>query len=257
MDEEEEGPLHHALHNFFLQGYVDVKNIEDVRRAGVQFLDVFKTILTNDTASAFETYKGGIPIEYSLKFHIFQVKKELHEFKATNPIRSMETYLIKSSLKLFISYVEQALKIMVMAEMKGKPQDHPTLFALISKFRHYIQCNSLAQVGYFWAHEFLKEFENTLQNNPMLLYNPQHIISIQHLLETTGNEYIMDPKNDPHSASHSFGTACFQAIQILSNYEGKLQAMAMSYHPRLGSQSLLRLIPPDVMQTIHGMSLHT
>ena len=126
----------------------------------------------------------------------------------------------------------------------------------ILKFRHYIQCNSLAQVGDFWAHEFLKEFENTLQNNPMLLYHPQHIISIQHLLETTGNEYIMDPKNDPHSASHSFGTACFQAIQILSNYKRRLQAMAMSYHPRLGSQSLLSLIPPDVMQTIHGMSLH-
>ena len=38
---EEEGPLHHALHDFFLQGYVDVERYEDVRRAGVQFLDVF------------------------------------------------------------------------------------------------------------------------------------------------------------------------------------------------------------------------
>ena len=107
----------------------------------------------------------------------------------------------------------------------------------------------------FGAAEFLKEFENTLQNNPMLLYHPQHIISIQHLLETTGNEYIMNP-NDPHSARHSFGTACFQAIQILTNYKGRLQAMAMSYHPRLGSQSLLSFMPPDVMQNIHAMSLH-
>ena len=163
---------------------------------------------------------------------------------------------VSTTAELFISYVEQALKIMVIAEMKGKAQHHPTLFALVSKFKRYLQCNSLEQVGDFWADEFLKEFEITFQNNPTLLYHPQHIISIQHLLETTGNEYIMDPKNDPHSASHSFGTACFQAIQILSNYEGRLQAMAMSYHPRLGSQSLLSLIPPDVMQNIHAVSLH-
>ena len=49
---KEEGPLHHALHDFFLQGYVDFERYEDVRRAGVQFLDVFKRILTNNIASA-------------------------------------------------------------------------------------------------------------------------------------------------------------------------------------------------------------
>ena len=84
--EEEEGPLHHALHNFFIQGYVDIKRVEDVTRAGVQFLDAFKTILTNNTASTFEAYGGEILIEYSLKLHIFQVKRELHKFKATNPM---------------------------------------------------------------------------------------------------------------------------------------------------------------------------
>ena len=71
-----------------------------------------------------------------------------------------------------------------MVEMKGKAQDHPTLLAIVSKFKRYLQCNSLAQVGDFWAAEFLKEFESTLQNNPTLLYHPQHIISIQHVLET-------------------------------------------------------------------------
>ena len=59
-------------------------------------------------------------------------------------------------------YIEQALK-MVMVEMKGKAQDHPTLFAIVSKFERFLHCNSLAQEGDFWAAEFLKEFENTLQ----------------------------------------------------------------------------------------------
>ena len=49
-----------------------------------------------------------------------------------------------------------------MVEMKGKAQDHPTLLAIVSKFKRYLQCNSLAQVADVWAAEFLKEFENTL-----------------------------------------------------------------------------------------------
>ena len=45
------------------------------------------------------------------------------------------------------------------------------------------------------------------------MYHPQNIISIQHVLETTGKEYM--DKNDPNSARLRFGIACFQAIQIL------------------------------------------
>ena len=142
----------------------------------------------------------------------------------------------------------------MMVEIKGKEQDHPTLFAIISNFKSYLQCNSLAQVGNFWAAEFLKEFENIIQNNPNLLYHRQNNISIQHVLETTGNEY-MDP-NDLNSARHRFGIACVQAIQILSDYERRLQAMAMRYHQRLGSKSLFSPMPPDIMQNIYGMSLH-
>ena len=148
--------------------------LRDMRRhAGVQFLDVFKRTLTNNTASAYETY-GGIPIEYSLKFYIFQIKKELHEFKATNPI-STKIYFIERDSELFIFYIEQALKMM-MVEIKIKAPGHHTVFeiASVSNFKSYLECNSLAQVGNFWAAEFLKEFENTLQNNPINVSPTKH-----------------------------------------------------------------------------------
>ena len=139
-------------------------------------LDAFKTILTNNnTASAFEKPYGGgggIPIEYSLKFHIFQVKKELHEFKATNPILSQKkTWWRALQSSLYSMLNKHWIHGDGGNEGQATGSPHPG-------------CNSLAQVGDFWAAEFLKEFESTLQNNPTLLYHPQHIISIQHVLET-------------------------------------------------------------------------
>ena len=61
-------------------------------------------------------------------------------------------------------------------EIKIKALDHHILFAIasVSNFKSYLKCNSLAQVGNFWAAEFLKEFENTLQNNPINVSPTKH-----------------------------------------------------------------------------------
>ena len=149
---------------------------------------------------------------------------------------------MKSASKLFIFYVEQALNSWWWWKWRASHRITPPWLQQLSTSRRFLGSWVSERV---WKH-------SSKQSNAFVSPTTHYFYSTRSWNQ--GNEYIMDP-SDPKSARHHFGIACFQAIRILlslSYYKRRPQAMAMSYRPRLGSESLLSLMPPYVMQNIHG-----